>query len=189
MKKYLLILVLFASCATQKKAEKYYSKHPEELAQVCIDKFPLDTISKTDTFYQKADNVDYSGIIDSIKDVFDNTISEAPTVVYDSNCIEEYNKLLSNQKALKDKITSLQANYKPCKPDTVRLTKQYTVEDKRKLFIVQNDLNKEKKAHNKTIIGKHIFMWWAIVATILLALVILINYFKIDIMGKDAIDA
>jgi hypothetical protein len=178
MKKYLLILVLFASCATQKKAEKYYEKHPEELAQVCIDKFPLDTVSKTDTFYQKADNVDYSNAIDSLVaygTILTGLDSGIRINVNDTAAISKYIDTINSQ------VKKLKANYKPCKPDTVRLTNTITVEDKRKLFIVQNDLDKEKKAHNKTIIGKHIFMWWAIVATVigLFFLMIIIKHIKI----------
>lgn len=39
-------------CATQKKAEKYYKKHPVELAKECADKFPVrDTVLKGDSVF------------------------------------------------------------------------------------------------------------------------------------------
>jgi hypothetical protein len=45
-------------CATQKKAEKYYKKHPVELAKECAEKFPVterylpgDTVTNYDTLW------------------------------------------------------------------------------------------------------------------------------------------
>lgn len=34
-------MILLGGCATQKKAEKYYKKHPVELAKECSEKFPV----------------------------------------------------------------------------------------------------------------------------------------------------
>ena len=51
--KYLLIItltILFAGCATQRKAEKFYKKHPVELAKKCATEFPVrDSLIKGDT--------------------------------------------------------------------------------------------------------------------------------------------
>jgi hypothetical protein len=45
MKKYLLICLVFAGCATFQKqknrAEKFYKDYPNELASVCADEFPV----------------------------------------------------------------------------------------------------------------------------------------------------
>lgn len=51
--KYLVIItltILFAGCATQRKAEKFYKKHPVELAKKCATEFPVrDSLIKGDT--------------------------------------------------------------------------------------------------------------------------------------------
>ncbi len=39
--RYLLIIILFWGCVTPKKVDDYLKKHPEELAQLCTDKFPV----------------------------------------------------------------------------------------------------------------------------------------------------
>jgi len=53
----MMALGLFG-CATQKKAEKYYKKHPVELAKECAEKFPVtekylpgDTVTNYDTLW------------------------------------------------------------------------------------------------------------------------------------------
>ena len=51
--RYLVIItltILFAGCATQRKAEKFYKKHPVELAKKCATEFPVrDSLIKGDT--------------------------------------------------------------------------------------------------------------------------------------------
>lgn len=45
-----LTLCVLNSCTTQRKAEKFYKKHPVELAKACAEKYPVrDTIIKGDT--------------------------------------------------------------------------------------------------------------------------------------------
>jgi hypothetical protein len=45
-----IYLLVVPGCATQKKAEKYYKKHPVELAKVCAEKYPVkDSIIKGDS--------------------------------------------------------------------------------------------------------------------------------------------
>lgn len=66
--KYLLIItltILFAGCATQRKAEKFYKKHPVELAKKCATEFPVrdslikgDTIINYDTLWELEYRVD-----------------------------------------------------------------------------------------------------------------------------------
>lgn len=36
-----VILTWLTGCTTQRKAEKYYQKHPEKLAEKCADEFPV----------------------------------------------------------------------------------------------------------------------------------------------------
>lgn len=144
--KYLIFLILLTGCATQKKAEKYYAKNPAEFAEKCIEKFPIDTLVNTDTIYAEnnAENIDYTNEIDTLF-----MLSHDTTKIYE----------------IRDRIVDLKVKYTPCKPDTLRINTKYTVEDKKKLFIVQNDLSQEKKAHDKDVWWKKFFMWWAIVAT------------------------
>ena len=45
-----IYLLVIPGCATQKKAEKFYKKHPVELAKVCAEKYPVkDSIIKGDS--------------------------------------------------------------------------------------------------------------------------------------------
>lgn len=45
-----IYLLIIPGCATQRKAEKFYKKHPVELAKVCAEKYPVkDSIIKGDS--------------------------------------------------------------------------------------------------------------------------------------------
>jgi hypothetical protein len=63
----LIALFLFAGCATQKNAEKYYNNHPEELARKCSNVFQAtDSIGEKSIMIIPGNGVDYSGVIDSL---------------------------------------------------------------------------------------------------------------------------
>jgi hypothetical protein len=62
--KYIIIVLLFTSCATQKKVNRWLNEHPAEAAGYCADKFPPDTTTKT--VFQ---NVDSSGYKESYEDL------------------------------------------------------------------------------------------------------------------------
>jgi len=70
----MMALGLFG-CATQKKAEKYYKKHPVELAKECAEKFPVterylpgDTVTNYDTLW-------------GIETITDTLISEPQVII------------------------------------------------------------------------------------------------------------
>lgn len=138
MKRLLLMALIMGSCATQRNANKYYEKHPEQLAKVCGEKFPSrDSIGEVQTTYQPAENKDYQHQIDSLR-------TEALMLMYDladfqqqmtmrqtpedlQQCQETINnyqkqigKLLGQVNELKKKASALSTEYKPCIPDTVR---------------------------------------------------------------------
>lgn len=69
--KYLIIVLLFTSCITQKKVNSWLNDHPTEAAGYCADHFPPDTTTKT--IFQKVDSSGYieannrlSGYADSL---------------------------------------------------------------------------------------------------------------------------
>jgi len=70
--KYLIIILFFASCATQRRAEKFYSKHPEELAKICSETYPVkDSIIKGDSVIR----------FDTLWETFTDTLISEPQVV------------------------------------------------------------------------------------------------------------
>jgi len=59
------IVAMLSSCATQKKAEKFYKKHPIELAKKCATEFPIreqyikgDSVTVYDTLWETETYVD-----------------------------------------------------------------------------------------------------------------------------------
>jgi hypothetical protein len=68
------IVAMLSSCATQSKAERFYNKHPEKLAEKCAEKYP---VKET---YIPGDTVtvyDSTTRIDTLKD----TIISEPKVI------------------------------------------------------------------------------------------------------------
>lgn len=123
--KIVTLFLLITACNTfkhqQTKALQFFSDHPERGAQYCAETFvEKDSTAKPDSVFGKASNIDYTKRFDSLNAVIDS-LSNSYIVVTDSNCIDQYNKLLSSQQFLKQKISSLQHDYKPCRPDTLKI--------------------------------------------------------------------
>jgi peptidoglycan hydrolase CwlO-like protein len=138
MKRLLLLALILGSCATQRNANKYYDKHPQELAELCGDKFPPRDSIATDTVYREAENQNYTHQIDSLRtqalmlmyDLADfqqqMTMRQTPADVQEcqqtiNNYQKQIGKLLGQVDELKKKATSLSSDYKPCLPDTLRI--------------------------------------------------------------------
>lgn len=58
--RYLIIIILFTSCVTQKKVNRWLDDHKTEAAGYCADKFPPDTVTRTVT-----QNIDSAGYYDA----------------------------------------------------------------------------------------------------------------------------
>lgn len=58
--RYLIIIILFTSCVTQKKVNRWLDDHKTEAAGYCADNFPPDTITRTVT-----QNIDSAGYYDA----------------------------------------------------------------------------------------------------------------------------
>lgn len=73
MYKYLIVLALFASCASPKKLKKLMDKYPQQTAKECAEKFPIketiDTLLVSDSVSIEAYQQEYNrlaSIIDSL---------------------------------------------------------------------------------------------------------------------------
>lgn len=76
--KYLIIILFFASCATQRKAEKFYDKHPEKLAEKCATEFPVkDSIIKGDSVIR----------FDTLWETFTDTLISEPQVIVETRIV------------------------------------------------------------------------------------------------------
>lgn len=72
MIKYLFISALLISCATQRNAERFYSKNPDKLASKCATEYPVkDSIIKGDSVV----------LFDTLWETFTDTLISEPQVV------------------------------------------------------------------------------------------------------------
>lgn len=182
--------IFFSSCATERNFQKYAAKNPVKLAELCIEKFPIrDSIGEPviDSTH-RADNLDHTGTIDSLKDAADRLVKqlESSLEITDldkqraMDVIGEYSKenekLKKQARALASDISHLQANYKPCLPDTVYSTITHFLENPAKDLLIGSLYNKiaktEQQRDDWKATAKTRF-WWIIVLGALLGFMIL----------------
>lgn len=86
------LLFLIVGCATQRKAEKFYSNHPEKLAEKCATEFPVkDSIIKGDSVI----------LFDTLWETFTDTLVSEPKVVTE---IKTVPKIVTKTVVVRDTI-------------------------------------------------------------------------------------
>jgi hypothetical protein len=125
---FLLTAYVLSSCATveravekhqEKKANRFFNEHPGKDAQRCADHFPLhDSLGQLvlDSV-KKSDNLDHTGLIDSITSAVDSLPLES--LPFTGKIDTGSFRLVVVDSDLRNKILRLKASYKPCKPDTL----------------------------------------------------------------------
>jgi len=88
----LFLTVSVIGCATQRKAEKFYDKHPEKLAEKCATEFPVkDSIIKGDSVF----------LFDTLWETFTDTLISEPQVVTE---IKTVPKIVTKTVVVRDTI-------------------------------------------------------------------------------------
>lgn len=89
---FLTVSTMVIGCATQKKAEKFYDKHPEKLADKCATEFPVkDSIIKGDSVV----------LFDTLWETFTDTLISEPQVVTE---IKTVPKIVTKWVTIRDTI-------------------------------------------------------------------------------------
>jgi hypothetical protein len=140
MKKLIIILTLsslFASCMSIEKAISYLEQKGK-LDDVCANKFPVnESAASTELESLKpADNKDYSADFKELKSKMQD-MDRSWEALLDSNTTaistlyqREILKMQRQMSSMKEYINALEANYKPCKPDTAYIHTKYYVRDR-----------------------------------------------------------
>ncbi|RYZ63030.1 MAG: hypothetical protein EOO14_00335 [Chitinophagaceae bacterium] len=173
---YALLCTGAIGCTTANKATGYMKKHPEVGAQYCATTFPpRDSIGEAETIFIDAENEDHTAAIDSLQHLVDSLNTDWTEVVNgatDEVQLVFRREIIKNQKEivrLKEVITSLKAAYKPCKPDTVKLTntvyrvntaKEYLCEADKAALTAELEKSDGKATHRLAYIWK---LWAAII--------------------------
>jgi hypothetical protein len=177
----ILILLLISSCKAirearderkERKVEEWNLLHPEKSAQWCADHYPCtgDSTTVSDTLI--ADNYDYTLLIDSLLLEIEKRDSGWTRFVDSATTqtAEVYRKALVNCKKAKDAsdaaFRKLQAQYKPCIPDTIKITKRVSTIDsaavsalRLKAFRLEKE-NIDLRIDNEKWEGKAKERWW-----------------------------
>lgn len=165
------IALIISACSASKKANNYFDKNLGELAVKCQEKFPNDTIDRVihDTVL-KAHNDDFTKPIDSVKQEADNLqklLQQSDTIKACKEVVAAYKKTVSN---LQSNINKLQDNYKPCKPDTLIITKSYYIERTGKIEALKFQLSEMSAKEEKQRKRGDFWQKWALWASGLVAL-------------------
>lgn len=176
-----LIALGLCSCNASKKAHAYFEDHKDEFATDCADAFPVDSVStKSDTVIIKANNIDYTGAIDSLSNSFDSLRNEKyedsiKATISHEKCKEVVNDRGNAIARLKAQIEYLRSTYKPCEYDTVLIKTTYTIRDRAKEKSLQQQLGSEKVRSEKYK-GKFLHNRTMLLITWLIVLIAVILY-------------
>lgn len=122
-----MALFLFAGCATQKNAEKYYSKNPDQLARKCAGIFQTpDSVGNPIITITPGNSTDYTSKIDSLSKQAETLLDQlAKDSVKAASISRDCSDIVSGYQSkvmdLTSKIGALNANYKKPTPDTFRV--------------------------------------------------------------------
>lgn len=147
----LLLLVTISSCTTRSKFNSIADKHKDWLSDKCSSEFPVKPDTVTSVTYRPADNINWTGTIDSLNYAL---LEAKNNVKYDTiYSKEDCNDKLQVQSKTIVKLTAtinrLKAAYEPCKPDTVIFTNTITVPDSAALYSAKVKYEKERDARIK----------------------------------------
>ena len=151
--KLLLLSFLIASCTTQKSFVKYGTKHKDKASEFCSSMFPLKPSSVTQIeAFIPSENIDWSKTIDSLRNALigAKSIVKIDTIYSQTECNEKLQQQAKTIEILTSVVAKFQNNYKPCKPDTLKITNTITVPDSAKIYSLEAKLKAEHEKLIKT---------------------------------------
>lgn len=122
MLRFIIIIILFASCANPKKLHKMMDKLPEAAAKECSDRFPIKETIQTEM-------------------VVDSALLEQYQIEYNYMAYLVDSLLNANCDTIQIEKIKYIINKIPCKPEIKVITK--IQENTAKLQVMQNDCNKK----------------------------------------------
>lgn len=155
-------MTCFSGCLTAKNLARHNDKFPDSAVSYAARKWPRrDSIGKPKLdSIKKADNVDYTSLIDSIASVSDSTKwwTSDSTVYFDSSgafigsyesFIRSSDLLQVQNRKLTEMIAKLRREYKPCKPDSIFFTADHFEVDGPAVTAANLRADKEKQGREK----------------------------------------
>jgi hypothetical protein len=173
MNRYLFFaLVLFSSCVTEKKVNRWLNEHEQQAAKYCATEFPPDTLTRT--VVEKTDSTGYF-------DAYMNMAYLADSLFYRLDSLQH---AATPDKPFKINIDSIRwvvnkeikKRLSPCVDTTIQIT--YTVRDRAKEVELQNKLDEKDvviSARDKRVTelegkvkakNKWVWLFWILVALV-----------------------
>lgn len=157
----ILAVLILTACTTANKAVNYMDRHPETASNYCATRYPVrDSIVKGDTVFIKANNINLSKLVDSIKltikPIVISTSLECADAISDANVqINLQNHEIEQQNRL---INRLKSEYRPCVPDTIKIKGDVIYrENTAKVTAQQIEIAKLQAANEKLSRQRN---WW-----------------------------
>lgn len=170
--KYLIIILLFASCITEKKVTRWNNEHKTQAAKYCADTFPPDTLTKT-----VFKNVDSSGYYDAYMNMSyfaDSLLNRMDSLTHAATPDKPYKPNIDSLRKIVDK--EIRKRLKPCVDSVVHIT--HTVVDRARERYLQGTLDEKDRiisTRDKRISelevkvkakNKWIWMFWGLVVLV-----------------------
>lgn len=143
-----IILLIAASCTTQRKFNRIADNHKDWLADKCAEEFPLKPSSTTTVTETKpALNTDWSHTIDSLRNALiqaENSV-RIDTIYSKEDCNEKLQQQARSIRSLTASVVQWRERYEKCKPDTVIFTNTITVPDSALVYSLKAKISANDK--------------------------------------------
>lgn len=163
--------ILFASCLTEKKVNRWNNEHEMQAAKYCSEKFPVDTVTKTVT-----QNIDSAGYFDA----YMNMSYLADSLFYKLDSLQhlppEQRAALNIDSIRKAVDKEIRKRLKPC-VDTVKVVTNTVVDRAREKYLqrlidqkdgVITGLQKDNQELRDKVKAKNKWVWmfWGLIVLI-----------------------
>lgn len=167
--KYLIIVLLFTSCITQKKVNNWLDDHPTEAAGYCADNFPPDTLTKT--VIEQTDSAGYYDAYMGMAYLADSLMNELQRKSGAATPDKPYKPNIDSIRGVIDK--EIRKRLKPCL-DTVKVVTHTVVDmarvkqlqgliDKKDFVIAEMQVRVNEQQDKIRSQRKWFWLFWAVV--------------------------
>ena len=183
MKYLLIVLILFTSCLTEKKVNRWLDDHPTGAAGYCATKFPPDTLTKT--VIEQVDSTGYFDAYMNMSYLADSLFYRLDSLQNAATPNKPFKINIDSVRRVVDK--EIRKRLSPCVDTVFRIT--YTIRDrarevelqgkldeKEKVITARDKRNSELEAKVKAK-NKYVWLFW-------IAIVLIGGYTVLRLRGK-----
>lgn len=128
--KYIIILLLFTSCITQKKVEHWLNDHQMQAAKYCSDRFPV--VPEIDTVYKAPDTTKYAEAVNNLEQTLDSALAELKRKSAAATPEKPYRPNIDSIRSIL--VADIRRGVRPCK-DSIQYIEITKVDKAREVYL------------------------------------------------------